>query len=172
MDKELLASAAEKLEIIDIVLHESSLMRNKLFDPQICSSIENVKQQNMLNLSAEDVVYKDDGEKTNIFRTYIELGIRAIVDDEEPNKPIEESPVLFTVEAVYRVDYLRSKKISKEEAAEFLKYNTVHNVWPFWRQHVFQTTKTANLPSLSIPLFRRTQEKVSKKSRKKLSTKK
>jgi hypothetical protein len=35
----------------------------------------------------------------------------------------------------------------------FAELNSVHNVWPFWRQHVFDIVSRARLPHLNVPLF-------------------
>lgn len=64
------------------------------------------------------------------------------------------------------------KTLTKKEVEEFASFNSVHNAWPFWRQHVFQTINNAHLPSLDIPLMKgQILEKVKKKTRKKRSTK-
>jgi hypothetical protein len=35
----------------------------------------------------------------------------------------------------------------------FADLNSIHNVWPFWRQHVFDVVGRARLPHITVPLF-------------------
>ncbi|MCO6413347.1 MAG: hypothetical protein J5I92_11420 [Thiogranum sp.] len=89
------------------------------------------------------------------------MGIRAVKEGDDDED--DEVEIYFTLEATYRVDYNQKKPLSAEEADEFSKFNSVHNVWPFWRQHVFETLRSADLPKLQVPLMRGMVEKKSKK---------
>jgi len=170
MDNNLIVSAAKKLEVLDIVLHESILSRNKTISPASFPALGEYSQQSLLNVSAEEISYVDGKNKTRIFRAYIELGVRAVEKVLE-NEVLEEPKVFFFIEATYRVDYLLKKTLKAEEAEAFVQYNTVHNVWPFWRQYVFNTVGLAELPKIEIPLFRGIRQ-ISKKEAKKRPTKK
>jgi hypothetical protein len=37
---------------------------------------------------------------------------------------------------------------------EFTSFNAVHNVWPFWRQVVFDLCRSARLPDVFVGLYR------------------
>ena len=146
MKKKVIETAASKLELMGITLDESSLIRGEE-DPLTYPSV--VTQQSMMNVSAECISYNSDDKNIDIFRSYVHLGIRAVKEEES-----EEKEVFFAVEATYRVDYMLNDSLSDDEATEFSQFNSVHNVWPFWRQYVFETVRNADLPPLVVPLMR------------------
>ncbi|MEJ1364959.1 MAG: hypothetical protein RPU64_07800 [Candidatus Sedimenticola sp. (ex Thyasira tokunagai)] len=159
MDKKLIQSASEKLKLVDVVLDQSKLQRNKDIEPRGMSA--NFSQQNRLDFCAEEIVFGDDGNELKLLRVSVNLGIRAIKSRDEEVEAQEKadgedeaiSP-LFLIEAVFRAEYLIEGELSDAEVQEFCHYNAVHNVWPFWRMHVFNTLKLASLPQLNIPLQR------------------
>lgn len=65
----------------------------------------------------------------------------------------DEPNIYFGVEAEYMVIYELVADVSEEALHIFSNLNAVHNVWPFWRQHVFDLIGKARLPPLQIPLF-------------------
>jgi hypothetical protein len=68
----------------------------------------------------------------------------------------EDPPVYFEIEADFLIEYDVRGEPSNEAIklfAEFADLNSVHNVWPFWRQHVFDIVSRARLPHLNVPLF-------------------
>lgn len=158
MDKILIGTAVKKLRLIDVVLHENSLVRNNDIDPfKLPSEFE---QQSRLEYLAEEVVFSnDDNQEKKLLRVYVNLGVRAAnkVGSED-----DDEKELFSVKASFRAEYIVLKELTVEESQEFCKHNAVHNVWPFWRMHVFNTLKLACLPQLNIPLQRLDQIKVKK----------
>jgi len=66
---------------------------------------------------------------------------------------MDKTKVYFGVEATYLVIYELVSPLSEEALKAFADFNVVHNVWPFWRQHVFDLIGQARLPELQIPLF-------------------
>lgn len=174
MNKNVIASASSKLELLTIALHECSLVRNKDEDP--FSYPRDLGQQSMLKVKSEKLNYESGNESIDILRCYVSLGIRAA---KAPPKAQEEAAedksssaveVYYTIEATYRVDYKITEALTKDEVEEFSNFNSVHNTWPFWRHHVFETLRLAELPPLRIPLMRgvnikkRLREKVEAKS--------
>lgn len=106
----------------------------------------------------------EDGEDITVLRAKVSLGIRVNfveADDVEPE-------FLHSLEAVFAVEYIVLRPLSEEQMRDFCKFNCTHNVWPFWRQYVFDTLKSASLPVISVPFFpgngkkakRRTKAKV------------
>lgn len=65
MDKKLITSATQKLKLLDIILHESSLTRNKEIDPLLYP--HNLNQESMLGLITRADYYnvKRNDEKKN-----------------------------------------------------------------------------------------------------------
>ena len=157
MDNNAIASASSKLELLTIALHECSLARDKDEDP--FSYPRDLSQQSMLRVKLEKLNYESGDESIDILRCYVSLVVRAGKATPKVKKEAakDKSPsveVYYTVEATYRVDYQITGILTKEEAEEFSNFNSVHNVWPFWRFHVFETLRSAELPPLRIPLMR------------------
>lgn len=146
MNTDIITQAISKLKLLDIVLHESKLARAPDEDPLLYPS--NLAQQNKLSVRTQTITYSDeDAESYNLLRSFVNLGARMVTKDDDKKE-------LFKIEATFRVDYLILKDLTEEEIEEFSIHNSVHNVWPFWRQYVFQTVQTAHLPQLNIPLRR------------------
>ena len=167
MDKSLIRSASKKLSLLDIILHKSNFSQSEDFEPLVFSG--GFSQQSLIDYSAVELAFNGESDHQKILRVFVELGVRAIPKKEESeeetnsetNKNLEP---LFTVEATYRAEYIIIKELSNEEVKEFTQYNAVHNIWPFWRMHVFSTLKQANLPTLNIPLTRIDQIQKRKKN--------
>jgi len=157
MNNELIASALEKLELHNVVLHETTLVRSEDKDP-LDYPID-LEQQGMLSVNSQELTYESEKDVHDIFRTFVNIGLRAVKEIEGD----EEVDVYFSIEAVYRVDYLQKEKLTDKEGEEFSQFNSVHNVWPFWRQHVFETLRSAELPRLNVPLMRGIISKKKKK---------
>lgn len=153
MNHDLIKSATEKLDLLNVVLHEAHLTRNKDIDP--IAPLPEFKQQTMLAVNSEDITYSTTDDKTlEILRSYVSCGIRVIDNASEEGEESADSTIFFIIEAIFRVDYLVKKKLTKSEIQEFSQFNSVHNAWPFWRHHVLETTRSADLPHIVVPLMR------------------
>jgi hypothetical protein len=168
---DLILSASDKLDLLEIALHSFSLVRNENYDPEIYP--DNMEQQSKLSVQGEVFSYVLDSgdsdsvdQEQEIFRAFVNLGVRGIDSDESLTTADDESIVCFTLEAVFRIDYLMHAELSDEEANAFLEFNSVHNAWPFWRQFVFQAVNSAKLPNLNIPLMKGKQVASKNKNRK------
>lgn len=105
---------------------------------------------------------KESGEEKRFF-VIVKLGVRLVLepdknegsnDGAEAQDAAEVEPeVLNTIEANFIVEYAMKGQPSDESLAAFAKFNSVHNVWPFWRQHVFDIVQRGSLPKVDIPLF-------------------
>ena len=167
MNADIIKSAATKLELLNIVLHEAQLARNPEHENP-SNYPASIVQQNKLVVEAEEATYQADSKRIKIFRVYVSLGKRAVEELAEHTEQAgqKKAKIFFTVEATFRVDYLMKAKLTEEEIREFSQNNAVHNVWPFWREHVYEVARKAELPRLSVPLMR-----MSKKSNHKQSSK-
>lgn len=157
MDKVLITSATGKLELLNIVLHEAKLLRNKNEDPLAYPA--DLRQQFMTVIRSEELTFETPNksdEQLNLFRVYVELGARAVREPaaKKSAKHKRSLKIYYTVEATFRVDYLIKDRLTKSEAEEFSNFNAVHNVWPFWREHVLHSLRAAELPLLNVPLMR------------------
>jgi hypothetical protein len=69
----------------------------------------------------------------------------------------EEPPVYVEIEADFLTDYEITSAVSEDAIKAFASFSAVHNVWPFWRQHVFDVVQRARLQQIQIPLFSGTE---------------
>ncbi|TAN04141.1 MAG: hypothetical protein EPN40_00265 [Rhodanobacteraceae bacterium] len=79
---------------------------------------------------------------------FVRLGTRVVKDvaDENP-------PVYFVIEATFLVEYEMVAPLGEDALKTFADFNAIHNVWPFWRQHVYDVVQRARLPHVDVPLF-------------------
>jgi hypothetical protein len=161
----------ECLQIQDIALWETSLKR--FLDYQPAQHQGRVVVLNRRGARAELLDAEDaEGQHSTVLRAIISLGMRGVVlpDDAAPDREYpDDETVVFQIEADFAVTYEVLKAPNDEQLADFVRFNCTHNVWPFWRQHVYDTLKKASLPLVAVPLF---QGRAStKKARKRALTK-
>lgn len=94
-----------------------------------------------------EVEVHDEAERKIMLRALVKLGVRMVPNDQEDPDPI------YTLEATFCADYFVLSPPPEDVFAKFIEFNCIHNVWPFWRQHVFDTLKRASLPVPSVPLY-------------------
>ena len=159
---------ADCLQLQDIALWESSFKREKEYQPglhqgRLASHSRRAARAEILDV--EDA----QGAHHSVLRAIISLGMRGVLLDSsaEPGASKNEPEVLFQVEADFAVTYEILKTPTDDELHDFVLFNCTHNVWPFWRQHVFQTLKEASLPILPVPLFSGRPDKAAGKVAKK-----
>ena len=110
-----------------------------------------VRKESEVKVSVDKVSFVDDEDGTiPILRAYVQLVVRGFDEDQQ----VSETQPLFIIRGEYRVDYLEAKELTESELDAFTEFNSVHNVWPFWRQHVYEIVSRASLPRITIPLFR------------------
>lgn len=139
---EALRSAVAALKLRDIVLHESKFSRPSNSDgPQ--DAVERVKR----NIQFTRQPSESDGHKVESLLVLVGLGVRITA-------PEGDNPTIYLeIEADFLADYEIVSEISDDAIKAFTSFNAVHNVWPFWRQHVFDVVQRARLQHIQIPLF-------------------
>ncbi|MBB1062084.1 hypothetical protein H4F98_16035 [Lysobacter spongiae] len=80
----------------------------------------------------------------------VSLGTRLVPPSQDNDSEVD---AFFVIEADFLVNYEMKADIDQECIKAFADNNAVHNVWPFWRQHVFDMVSRARLPQLEIPLY-------------------
>lgn len=45
-------------------------------------------------------------------------------------------------------------ELNENALKEFIQFNSLHNIWPFWREHALRVASLANLPKPQIQLMR------------------
>jgi hypothetical protein len=141
----LIREATDALRLRDIVLFESRLMREN--SPPDVEALDALQQHKR---GVKFAVGEPGGDQdaTRELHVIVSLGER-VVD----NVAAEDPKIYFAIEADYLVIYDMVGNVSEEALKAFSELNSVHNVWPFWRQHVFDLVAQARLPALQVPLF-------------------
>jgi len=143
--KRLIREATASLQLRDIVLFGSRLFRSEA-PPDVDDMIALQQHKRGVQFAVGDD--DDGGSRGRDFHVMVSLGERVVESAES-----EEPKVYFGIEAEYLVIYDLAAEVSEEALKVFSELNSVHNVWPFWRQHVFDLVAQARLPQLRIPLF-------------------
>jgi hypothetical protein len=137
-----LQSAFAALRLQDIVLYEARFSRP---DPLKAEVPAYQRLKRTIEYTRNEVI---EGEnKVESLKVLIGLGVR-ITGTGEP-----EPPVYIEIEADFIAEYEITAPISEEAIKAFTGFNAVHNVWPFWRQHVFDVVQRARLQAIDVPLF-------------------
>lgn len=140
--------AISKLRLKDIYLNESKIIRDHNFTNE--SNQDGIYQQELLKIEAEELI-PDDVSFPNLLRCVVTVGARFVRDSAEDQDEVDE---MATIEASFCVIYEKTDEISDDCLKEFMKFNVVHNVWSFWRQHAYATARESKLPLPEVPFFR------------------
>jgi preprotein translocase subunit SecB len=143
--RELLQQAISALQLRDIMLNECSFKRPNPPPP----ASDSIKARQLTKQTVTFVVgeVEQAERRIKLLQVIVALGIR-IAALHAKNRPI-----YFEIEADFLVEYEVKAKLSEAAIKAFADANSVHNVWPFWRQHVFDIVSRARLPHLQVPLF-------------------
>jgi hypothetical protein len=141
----LIREATAALKLRDIVLFESHLFRAGA-PPDVGDLLALQQHKRGVRYAIGNIA--GDGTEERELHVLVSLGERVV-----ENAQSEEPKVYFGIEADYLVIYDLVAEVSEEALKAFSDFNSVHNVWPFWRQHVFDLVALARLPQLAIPLF-------------------
>lgn len=143
----LLEQAISALKLRDIWLHSCGFQRPTALDDPSPSQNVSASILTKRGVRFEQGELTESESQIQILRVYIDLGIRiAGTEGDEP-------PIYVEIEAVYCAEYSVLKDVSEEAIKAFAQFNAVHNVWPFWRHHVFDTVQRGRLPHIEVPLF-------------------
>lgn len=83
------------------------------------------------------------------FHFGVKMSEPGIEGSDEPGEPYYVIEAEFV--ATYRVK--DGAELDENAVAAFAEHNGKHNIWPFWRQHVFDVCQRARLHPPEIPLF-------------------
>jgi preprotein translocase subunit SecB len=145
-DRELISQATAALRIRDVMLNRCSFSRPS--PPP--SSGDSIQTELLTKQTVQYVLGEasdSGGQNIKLLQVVVELGIRIA------GMETEGAPVYFEIEADFLVEYERVAELNDAAIKIFADYNSVHNVWPFWRQHVFDVVSRGRLPHLNIPLY-------------------
>ncbi|RZO86875.1 MAG: hypothetical protein EVA65_00940 [Oceanococcus sp.] len=144
LPEELIREATRCLTIRDIILHEARFERGDLV-LETGNAFQQHKLQTKFGVSRQDGA--EDGNP-DLLQVMVMLGTQVV-----PTQDADQRDFLFRIEADFVAEYSIDGCPSDESVQAFAKYNAVHNVWPFWRQHLFDVVNRARLPQLAVPLM-------------------
>ena len=144
--RELIKQAIGALKLRDITLHESSFKRPDP-PPIVADSFEaRQKIKKQVKFVVGDAP-AENAQTIKLLQVIVALGLRVTgMADADP-------PIYFEIEADFMAEYEINSDVSQEAISAFATINSVHNVWPFWRHHVFDVVSRASLPHLNVPLY-------------------
>lgn len=158
---------AKALFLNNVFLFETALERNEELLHK--HDLANFSVQTFRNVEPE--VFKGtigaSTEEQVILRVIVRLGFRSVLKEVQAatgeevrsasdlahDEEVDEVGVGFSIEASFATEFVVLERMEEEALHRFFELNCVHTVWPFWRQHVFETLKRAGLPVPSIPLM-------------------
>lgn len=148
MDRNLIDDAISAIDLLDIFLYSSSTERYGEISES--NAPDNMKQQNSLEIEADFMAEEDSqgNENHGLIRARVRLGARMVIGKEGG-----EVETLSEIEACFAAIYLKKAEVSEKAIEEFMKFNVIHNVWPFWREHAYRVSREARLPTPMVPLF-------------------
>lgn len=139
---DLIRQATQALKVKDIVLFECKLIQGTE-PPEGAAPVLQQKRATQLVRARSTAESAFD----DVMQVRVSLGVRLAYDVET------EAKVVFEVEADFVVDYECVSELTVDAATAFSEINSVHIVWPFWRQHVFDMVARARLPQIEVPLL-------------------
>lgn len=139
---ELIMVATQALRLRDIVLFDSHFARGNEppGEPQLLLQHKRGTRFTR-SRSTADLDHDDQ------LQVGVRLGYRVVheVDGEQH--------MVFEIEAEFLAHYTCVKELPDDAIRAFADLNSVHIVWPFWRQHVFDIVARARLPQFDVPLL-------------------
>ena len=142
--KENLKAATPKLKILDVVLVRSTFTRPMEEAPGEPKAWQQHKRGVQYGIAD---VTEGEGQELQVL---VQLGTRVLMSEEAEGS---DGAVQFEIEADFLVRYQMAGELEESALDVFSNFNSVHNVWPFWRQHVFDIVQRGRLPHLEVPLF-------------------
>lgn len=138
-------AAARQLKLRDVQLYQCQFDRPTPI--QTMSEIK-ARQETMRHVQFGVGEGYLDGNLHKLLQIRVKLGTRVVADVDA-----EAPDIYFVIEAEFLVEYEMVDVLDEAGIRAFADFNAVHNVWPFWRQHVYDIVQRARLPHLDIPLY-------------------
>lgn len=142
--KALVKKAADVLSIKDVVLYGAKFDQQQPL-PQKGGEVE---QQQMDAWRFK----KTRAGKQEWLQVLYTFGVRLAKPGEEQSSANPE--VYYTIEAEFVAHYqLMDADLPEDAIKAFAEFNAKHNIWPFWREHVFATCQRARINPPNIGLY-------------------
>lgn len=149
----LLRKAIDALSFNDVYLHNSRSFLKEDFDPKFRDDVGDMILAHRHVVERSQLLeFSEDSQ--NLFRVYIELGLRWMYEKEEKDgtEKAFESNSAAAIEATYVVEYKLSAQVDQEALGEFALNNASYHVWPYWREYLMNQCVRMNLPKVPLPM--------------------
>lgn len=154
MDKELLQEAIDSLNVKDVYIFRANSFLMPGVDPKYDNSFKNLLVSFKHVVVSSEIVEISTGDtnKVNLFRIYIDLGVRWKKLDEETEETIEKNTAVL-IETTFIAEYEMVHEVTEEALKEFALHNASYHVWPYWREYLANQCDRMNLPKITIPIM-------------------
>lgn len=154
MDKKLLQEAIDSLNVKDVYIFRANSFLMPGVDPKYDNSFKNllVSFKHVVVSSEIVEISTGDTKKVNLFRIYIDLGVRWKKLDEETEETIEKNTAVL-IETTFIAEYEMVHEVTEEALKEFALHNASYHVWPYWREYLANQCDRMNLPKITIPIM-------------------
>jgi len=153
MDKKLIANTASCMRLLDIYQYSASIKR--YVDLQADEMPENMYQQGRQSFKAELLTTESKTKTPDLMKVLVSLGERFVLQtaDDTDKENNDKTKPLAHFEAEFVALYEVKEELEEPALEQFIKFNVLHNVWPFWREFVFRNADSMHLPKPDIPLM-------------------
>ena len=148
MDKTLIANTDACIKLLDIYQYSASVKR--YVDLQSNDLLEDVYQQSKRSFKVELLEIEAKDNEPELMKVLVSLGNRFVVKTEDDASNMEP---LAHFEAEFVALYEVKEELENHAIEQFIQFNVLHNVWPFWREFVFRSADSMHLPKPDIPLM-------------------
>jgi len=150
--QDLLQKAIDSLNIQDVFFVSSIMKLSDDFEPKYNSDIEYLGIQ-FKHLVKKHLTFEvENGDaKEKIFRVYVELGARWVIEQDGTTESEPESNVCAIVEGSVVAEYQMLDDPGDDALREFALNNASFHVWPYWREYLMSQSNRMNLPRTVLP---------------------
>jgi hypothetical protein len=154
VDKKLLQEAIDSLNVKDVYIFRANSFLMPGVDPKYDNSFKNLLVSFKHVVVSSEIVEISTGDtnKVNLFRIYIDLGVRWKKLDEETEETIEKNTAVL-IETTFIAEYEMVHEVTEEALKEFALHNASYHVWPYWREYLANQCDRMNLPKITIPII-------------------
>jgi len=146
-----LQKAIDSLTIRDVYLRKSNSILMDDFEPKYEPDTDKLAVQFKHTVTHSNILEleEESGEKTCLYRVFVDLGARWISPETEDDKnPKVKAFIEGTMVAEYQLDGDPGANALKVFALK----NASYHIWPFWREYLSSQCSRMNLPKLVTPL--------------------
>lgn len=149
-DHEAIKQVATRIEIADVELID--LHFERVDNGANATTLPSDLSPTALGVAVNEWKFSEDGDSFACV-----ISFRTFFHEAESGEEVEESEEPYTVISSFRLKYtVRSKPeggFSDYQMEQFINWNGVFNVWPYWRELLTNIIERAQLPRYIVPVL-------------------